>query len=57
MLSFSKTLQNHLSHAFAPNIREVMKFCDLGDQSLETDIRDQSLLIGGGGGTKEKLVG
>ena len=37
MLSFSKTLQNNLSHSFTLNIREVMKFYNLGNQSLETD--------------------
>ena len=37
MLSFSKPLQNNLSHTFTPNIREVMKFYNVGSQSLETD--------------------
>ena len=37
MLSFSKALENNWSHALTPNIREVMKFYNLGDQSLERD--------------------
>ena len=50
-------MQNYLSHAFAPNIREVMKFCDLGDQSLETDIRDQSLFMVVGVAPKRNWLG
>ena len=37
MLPFSKTLQNNLSHAFTPNIREVMKLYNIGEQSLEIE--------------------
>ena len=37
MFSFSKTLQNNWSQAFTANIREVVKFYNLGDQNLETD--------------------
>ena len=46
MLSFSKTLQNNLSHAFTPNIRDVIKFYSPGDQSLETDFSAYAQEIG-----------
>ena len=37
MLSSSKSLQNNLSYAFTPNIRDVMKVYNPGYQSSETD--------------------
>ena len=30
-------MENNYRHAFTPNIREVTKFYNLGDQILETD--------------------
>ena len=39
MLPFSITFQNiwYLNYVSIPNIREVMKFYNLGDQSFESD--------------------
>ena len=32
-----KTFQNNFNYTSTPNIQNVMKFCDLGDQSCEMD--------------------
>ena len=39
MLSLSLNSQNNLNNAFNFNVREVMKFNDLGNQHFETDFR------------------
>ena len=36
LLNFSKFFRNNLNYCCSPIIREVMKFCDPGDQSFET---------------------
>ena len=38
-LSFWQTFQNKLNYAFTSNIREVIKFYNLGDKTFETDFR------------------
>ena len=37
MLPFSKTSKNNLNYLSILNIREVIKFCNLGDQGFQTD--------------------
>ena len=37
MLSFWQTFQNNLNYASTSNIREVIKFYNLGDKTFETD--------------------
>ena len=37
MLPFWETFQDNLSYASTSNIREVMKFYNLGDKTFETD--------------------
>ena len=38
MLPFRKTLQSNFNYASTPNNGKVIKFCNLGDQSFETDL-------------------
>ena len=37
---FLNTFQNNVNYTSTPYIQEVMKFCGLGDQSLETNINN-----------------
>ena len=39
VLSFPKPFQKNLNYASIPNIVEVMKFCNLGDQSFEQTLK------------------
>ena len=36
-LSYSKPFHNTLNYAFTANIEKVMKLCNLGDKTFETD--------------------
>ena len=40
MLSFSLTFQNNLNYASTLNIREAIKFSNLGNKSFETDFNE-----------------
>ena len=45
MLSFWQTFQNNLNHASTSNIREVIKFYDLGGKTFETDFSFVKFLL------------
>ena len=45
MWSFRKTFQNNLIYPSTSNVREDMKFYNLGDKSFETDFSIAQLIV------------
>ena len=54
-LSYSKPLYNIMNYASTANIKEVMKFYNLGDKTFETDFKSSKIFNRVGTGCPKKM--